>query len=187
MGVSLGFNLTVFYLPGRKPLHYYLCANMDPTPDLALPHKSGSLLEWIWTFLFLYCLLFLGFIDLFSLMIHLLVKSRIMIYKKARVRNFPTFSEGLGLMDFATQSCFLCVFIVFLTLQIKVNSLTIDELNHYPGDIYMYSLILLGPCLIFFIVSTFEYLRNKAMRDSLLNEISNRVSCNFRERTFFNT
>jgi len=130
---------------------------------------------------------FLGIIDLFSLILHVVIKLRIMYYKKTRVRNFPIYSDDLGLMDFATQTCLLFVFIAFLILQTKVNSLTIDELNHFPGYFYMYILIFLGPCLIFIVVSGCEYIRNKTMRTSLLNEVSRKISCYFRERTSENT
>ena len=40
--ISFGSNFIIFFLPGRKPLHYYTCADTDPTLEYKLPHSSGN-------------------------------------------------------------------------------------------------------------------------------------------------
>ena len=40
--ISFGSNFVIFFLPGRKPLHYYTCADIDPTLEYKLPHSSGN-------------------------------------------------------------------------------------------------------------------------------------------------
>jgi hypothetical protein len=45
MGISFLSNFVIFSLPGRKPLHYYTCADIDPTLDYLLPHSSGNLIK----------------------------------------------------------------------------------------------------------------------------------------------
>ena len=42
VGISFGSNFVIFFLPGRKPLHYYICADIDPTLEYKLPHSSGN-------------------------------------------------------------------------------------------------------------------------------------------------
>ena len=42
VGISFGSNFVIFFLPGRKPLHYYTCADIEPTLEYKLPHSSGN-------------------------------------------------------------------------------------------------------------------------------------------------
>ena len=66
-GLSVISNFVLFSRPGGKmPIHYYVCANVDPALESHLP-SSG------------------GFIDVFSILLHLLIKVRITWYTSNKV------------------------------------------------------------------------------------------------------
>jgi hypothetical protein len=178
IGVGLIYNLTLYFLPGRKPMHYYVCANLDPMPDFKLAKKSGkrSSKNLLIYNLNLTSLYILGLIDTFSLILHIIVKARILYYKHKKGQNFPKHSNHHSLMDFATQGFSLCLIFSFLALQLKVSTLTIDDLNQFPNYLYMYSLLFIGPNSICLIVSVLHYMRNSTMRVALFNEMKEQLS-----------
>jgi len=64
--------MSYLFIQGRRPLHFYVCAGLDPTADYRLPHS-------------------LGFIDGFSFLVHLVVKVRIRFYKSNRVHYWRAY------------------------------------------------------------------------------------------------
>ena len=62
LGMSVITNFTLFSRPVKMPLHYYTCTDLNPSDDVNLPHSSG-------------------FIDIFSLLLHFLIKIRIGFFK----------------------------------------------------------------------------------------------------------
>ena len=41
IGFSFIFNFVLFFLPGRQPLFFYICADIDPRPDQLLPRRES--------------------------------------------------------------------------------------------------------------------------------------------------
>ncbi len=67
-GLSVITNFVLFSRPGGKmPIHYYVCANIDPASEAHLPSSAG-------------------FIDVLSILLHLIIKARITWY----VSNKPS-------------------------------------------------------------------------------------------------
>lgn len=133
-GFSFVFNFVIFFLPGRQPLFFYICANTDPRQDQLLPKKPFGLLEML------------------SLLLHIAIKIRILVYKtkvgqpslvsscfmslkKSTVA--PNFDKH-SIANFSTNIFNVIIFSVVVVVISKVNSLSPPQINDYPNYLYVY-------------------------------------------------
>jgi hypothetical protein len=155
-GFGLSQNFVLYYLPGRQPTNYFICSGIDPTPFLSLPQKA------------------VGRTEIFSFVIHFLIKSRILYFKRINREGYAggnqNASNGLfnldfkSLADFTTNILIILAFASLALLNMTVSSMTLTEMNKFPNYIIVYVFQLLGPCLLSFSVCLIYYLRHQALR-----------------------
>jgi len=73
---------------------------------------------------------------------------------------------------------FIIVFLAYALLNIKTNSLTLEEVNKFPNYLYIYALQLLGPSLLGLTIVVVQYIRNSQMRQCLVKEFKSYIDCN---------
>ena len=164
-GFSFVFNFVIFFLPGRQPLFFYICANIDPKIDQSLPKKLSGILEML------------------SLLLHIIIKIRILVYKTKidpEISNcFLAFKKATAtqtldkhsIANFSTNFFSISIFSVLVIVISKVNSLSPSEINEYPNYIYVYVHQFIYPNLIGFVTSGIYYINNPSLRNTIVNEL----------------
>ena len=79
-GFGLSQNFVLYYLPGRQPTNYFICSGIDPTPFLKLPQKG------------------VGQTEVFSFVIHFLVKTRILYFKRINHEGYAGGNQNASIM-----------------------------------------------------------------------------------------
>jgi formate-dependent nitrite reductase membrane component NrfD len=166
-GFGLSLNFVLYFLPGRQPTNYYICSGIDPTPFLKLPQKA------------------VGRTEIFSFVIHFLVKSRILYFKRINYEGYAggnqNASNGLfnldfkSLADFTTNILIILAFALLALLNMTVSSMTLAEMNKFPNYIIVYVFQLLGPCLLSFSVGLIYYSRHQALRVDVFKRFSSLI------------
>ena len=81
------------------------------------------------------------------------------------------------LADFTTHMFFLSMFLAFALLNIKTNSLTVNEVNSFPNYFYLYILQFVAPSLIAFSIAAVQYVRHYDMRKTIVKESVTYITC----------
>ena len=139
-GYMICFSL--FMVDSRKPLFYYICADKDMVPDLKHPKRTY------------------GVPELVSLILILCIQAKL-FYFKCKPPTPPILKlEELSLSNF--KIIFMSVGTIGLLsmLTIKINPLTQENINNYPFFIYMQVFQLLGPNVLYFMLSIIYYLNH---------------------------
>ena len=71
IGFSHLMNFVIYFLPVRQPLHYYTCADLDPTADLNHSLKVPAIFEII------------------SIMLHVVIRFKIMYHRNVKAQVEP--------------------------------------------------------------------------------------------------
>jgi hypothetical protein len=160
------FNISVFLLPQKHSIFYYSCSDLDPTIHQHLEKPKTAQLEVLICFL-----------------LHLVIIIKIKCFRAkqqqqpsttqvATVAN-PSSETTLqkidkeALADIALNVCNIFCAIVYVSLQLKVNSFTLKEANEFPNYIYMYAYQLWMPCIASFAVSFGYYARRPKLRKKI--------------------
>ena len=69
------------------------------------------------------------------------------------------------------------MFLAFALLNIKTNSLTVNEVNSFPNYFYLYILQFVAPSLIAFSIAAVQYVRHYDMRKTIIKESATYISC----------
>ena len=149
-------------------MFFYICANTDPRQDQLLPKKPFGLLEML------------------SLLLHIAIKIRILVYKtkvgqpslvsscflslkKSTVA--PNFDKH-SIANFSTNIFNVIIFSVVVVVISKVNSLSPPQINDYPNYLYVYIHQFVYPNVIGFVTSGVYYVHNPSLRKMIINELS---------------
>ena len=163
-GLSFLPNIVIYSLPIKKPMYYYVCADIDPRLDMAMPSKPPAIA------------------DLVSLLIFISIKVRIYVHQQKPDPN-PCQSTGVLLLiekqtitDFTSNLMGLLSLASFSIISIKINSLTVEELNQFPGFLYIFMYQMICPPIVAFTVFFMNYIRCKNLRETLHRELKEKYS-----------
>ena len=163
-GLSILPNLVIYSLPIKQPMYYYVCADIDPRLDMAMPSKPPAIA------------------DLVSLLIFISIKVRIYVHQQKPDPN-PCQStcvllliEKQTITDFTSNLMGLLSLASFSIISIKINSLTVEELNQFPGFLYIFMYQMICPPIVAFTVFFMNYIRCKNLRETLHRELKEKYS-----------
>ena len=156
------FNFTVFLLPQKHSIFYYTCSDLDPRVHYHLEKPKTAQLEVLVCFL-----------------IHVVIIVRIKCYKSKQELpiQLPASNSNVAMIDkdsladVVLNVCYICWGIVYVTLQMKVNSFTLDDANEFPNYLYMYAYQLWMPCITNFVISFGYYARRPKLRKKIAEKI----------------
>jgi hypothetical protein len=170
---NLLLNFTVLSLPQKHSLFYYACTDIDPKVDEDLGKSKVP-----------------GFEVLTCLFLHVLIILRIKIFKaKSGPKVAPSTNTTLPsssshvhakteiqtLADIASNVCIIIWSVFYLHLQVKVNSLTLAEVNSYPHYLYMFAYHFGCPTVTNFLIALMYYIRHAPLRKKVISEIKEKL------------
>ena len=130
---------SLFMVDSRKPLFYYICADKDMVPDLKNPKRNYGLPEMV------------------SLILILWVQAKLFYFKCNPNMPAVLTSEEFSLANFRLIFLSVGTIGLFSLLTMKIIPLTQENINNYPFFIYMQILQLLGPNVLYFMLSVVYY------------------------------
>ena len=166
-GFSVALNFVIYSLPVRQPVHFFVCADLDPRPFIAHPLKVPAVLE-------------VG-----SVVLHLILKLSIAVKLKFQVRvppidnhprtlciknEFLKAVEQQSIADFTSNILGMICLTLLSLYSILTNSLIKPEINEYPNYLYLYFLQFVFPCLVSFLIPSVHYLRSPQLRKTIVRE-----------------
>ncbi len=161
---SFIYNSVFFLLPGKKPLSYYICTDIDPSSDSNLPSQINI------------------YIEVFSLILHLALNTRIKLYKRANAavtehqnshetnNRFISLDEKT-LTNLTTTASAILIFVTYMALNFKLTSLNLTKINSYPINIFVVVYTLLGPVILTILINTVYFIRTPKLRKCLWQEL----------------
>ena len=158
--ISYILTVVIYVLPMRKPFGFYLCANVDPTPDLN-DHERLH-----------------GVIELFSILLHITVNLRISIFKLKinqtiffSRENFYKVIEKQSIGSITTSILSLCILLTLAAIRSKINSLSMTEINEYPNYYLLYCCQLILPNMLSFAIICLYYINHVPLRERLFSTL----------------
>lgn len=166
-GLSVAANVVIYSLPVRQPVHYYVCADLDPRPFFLHPLKIPAVLE-------------VG-----SVALHVILKLSIAFKMKFQVRvppidnhprtlclktEFLKSLEQQSLADFTSNILGMICLTLLSLYSILTNSLIKPEINEYPNYLYLYFHQFFFPNLVSFLIALVHYLRSPQLRKTVMRE-----------------
>jgi hypothetical protein len=162
-GFSTLLNFVFFTLPARQPMFYFVCADIDLTTDLAKNNKPSAIIEII------------------SIIMLIIIKVRIYIHKTNHLPIEPVnifhksyvlpIIENQNIVDFTSNLIGLLCLIGFSLLNIKINSMTLFEINQFPHYLYLFLFQMICPGAICLIAVLINYYRFRNLRETLKREL----------------
>lgn len=155
VGFSFVYNTTLFIFPGKKPISYYFCSDIDPATDSNFPITMNA------------------FVEGFSLLLHIAINLKIKMYKKKHEQqhnHILSFDEK-SITNVSINATSILIIILHFGLSVKTRSLTLAQINSYPNKLLVIGFHLLGNVILSNSISLLYYLRNKKLRKSLLQDI----------------
>ena len=174
-GFSILLNFVIYSLPIRQPMYYYVCADIDPHSDSNLLSKPAAVVELV------------------SVMLFIAIKVRISVHQQRPELNpshpgyVLSLIEKQTIADFTSNLMGLSSLASFSLFSIKVNAMTLAELNQFPGFLYLFLFQMVCPAIVALTVFFMDYFRCKILRETLHREsrdflIDNHINCfNWRE------
>jgi len=169
-GFTYIFFFVKFFLPGRKPLPFYICGNIDPKYDWTLPVLTS------------------GHFEVFSLIFCIIVKLKVHFFKEkfSNQDNLNVYRKKFAINDFQKTSLtsyvtnlgMLSVYFTFVFIAFKLSEIYPTNVNQFPYDIYLYFLQLIFPNLIGFAILGLLYGKNSLLRENILTELKNAFAWN---------
>ena len=161
------FNFGLLVLPQKHSLYYYACADINPEVDQHLKKNFSAQIEVA-----------------LCLIIHVAIIIRIKVFKaKSKLTvssnsvqdcKSPIFHlnimEKVTIFDMAGNLVVIIWASFYVTLQMKVNTMTRVEANTYPNYLYLYSYHFAVAAVNKFILSFAYYARHAPMRKTLWSE-----------------
>jgi hypothetical protein len=166
-GLTYIFNFSKFFIAHRLPMNYYACARIIPDIDWSLPSHFGAHFE------------------VFTLLTIVIVKLKIHFFKAKSTEKEMTkrslfrktftldANNSHALANFSTNFISLIIFGLVIIVGLKLNRLTPTDLNIYPNYLLMYFFQLILPNLVGYAVLGLLYMKNSAMRATLVMEFNN--------------
>ena len=178
---SFIIDFTRYFLPGKHAFAIYLCTSTDPTPDLHLPSKPTS------------------FIEAVTILINVVLITRILIYNRQKSlnniipinqneqnkMNFLAYIEKHTIVDATTQLIETGIFVLYVIVLIRLQTMTPDEVNTYPNNIFIYFHQMIYPGLFGLVSVVWFYLRNPPLRKRVTKEIWDRIDDYFNGIQYF--
>ena len=150
----------LFMLDSRKPLFYYICADKDMVPDLKNPKRIYGLPELV------------------SLILILWVQAKLFYFKCKPSTPAVLTSEEFSLANFRIIFLSVGTIGLFSMLTMKINTLNQGDINNYPFFIYMQILQLLGPNVLYFMLSILYYLNHPHIMQFIYQNVKDRLCIN---------
>lgn len=166
-GLSIFPNLVIYILPIKQPMFYYVCADIDPHVDMKMPSKPAAMA------------------DITSLLLLFMIKIRISVHQQEPELNSSISRGVLSLIekqtitDFTSNLVGLSSVASFSLLSIKLNSMTLVELNQFPGFLYLFLYQMVCPAFVAYTVFFMNYLRCKNFRETIHRELKERYFQSF--------
>ncbi len=85
--------------------------------------------------------------------------------------------EKQNIADFTSNLLGLLSFTGFAFLTLKINLMTISEINQFPHFLFLYVFQMFCPVLICLTIFFVNYTRNNTMRETLQRELKNYLDC----------
>ena len=82
------------------------------------------------------------------------------------------FAEDTILADWSSLFLVLCLYLLFFTLNYKVNRLTFQEINLFPNTLYVYCHQLIAYQLLSLVMLAVLYCRHKEIKSTLLKALN---------------
>jgi hypothetical protein len=162
ISLSTIINFVIYTLPVKRPMFYFVCADTDPQLDLAKSIKPVAIEE------------------ILSVLLLIFIKLRISLHK---MKTQPTeatnvfhksyvlaMTEKQNIADFTSNFIGLASLAGFALLTLKVNSMTIIEINQFPHFLLLYLFQLIYPFMMSLIVLFMYYKRCEKMKETLQRE-----------------
>jgi len=155
---SFIFTNIIYFLPIRKPFNYYLCSGNDPTPDLGLSERPH------------------GSFELLSLALHLVVKLRILAFKRAEKKTTNSLAtkiekETLGSISISIAN--LSIFFALAMMRSKINGLSLKEVLQLSNGHMLYISQLILPTLFAFAIIILYFINHKPIRQKVTATVLN--------------
>jgi len=158
------FNFSLLFLPQKYSFYYYACADINPAVNQHLKKNLFAQIE-----------------ILLTLLIYVVIIIRIKIFKAKNTLDVVSNSgqnpksprfllyrmEKETISDMAGSLVVIISASLYVTLQMKVNTITTSEANTYPYYLYLYSYHFTVAALNKFILSSVYYARHAPMRKKL--------------------
>jgi hypothetical protein len=170
VGISALVNFVIYSLPLKRPMYFFICTDMDPQLDFSKSNKPIAIEE------------------ILSVLLLIIIKVKISLHRKkinkiddqknTFQKNYVlSMIEKQNIADFTSNLLGLVSFTCFAFLTLKINLMTISELNQFPHFLFLYAFQLVCPALIGFTIFFVNYMRNNTMRETLQRELKNCVDC----------
>jgi hypothetical protein len=170
-GFGTLLNFTIYSLPVRQPMFYFVCADTDPQLELDKSNKPPAIVE------------------ILSVLLLIVIKLRISIHKRNHMppeqQNVSHETNGLALIekqniaDFTSNLMGLLSLTCFSLLSIKINAFTISDINQFPHFLFLYFFQMGCPVLVCLTVSLINYYRCKNLRETIKRELKEYLHCSF--------
>jgi hypothetical protein len=159
VGFSFVYNTTFFILPGKKPLNYYICSDIDPSSDSNLTIKMNV------------------YVEIFSLLLHMAINLKIKMYKKNHVlteqhhNNHSLTLDEKTITSLTINLTIILITIVHFGFSVKTRSLTLAQINSNPYKLLVIGFHLLGNVILSNSISAVYYLRNEKLRKTIMHGV----------------
>jgi hypothetical protein len=153
-GYGLASSFVTFFVNGRKPLMYYICADMDMTSSMNYSQRTY------------------GVTEVFSLFVHVVIQARIWHYKATLKQKEPKALIGSkqnnnSLSNFTTNLISILGFCVFVFLTMKANSMTNLDVKEFPNSLFMQIFQLIAINMFGLTLSVVYYIKHKIMAKAI--------------------
>jgi hypothetical protein len=164
-GFSFVFNFTYFFITKRLPTNYYICIARLPVLDWSLPSYFAAHLEVLTIFTIIIIKLKIQYFRSNQKEGHMTKRS--IFLKKFSMEAINKSS----ITSFSTNLTCLLFVSTFVFFGLKLNQMTLSQLNEYPNYLYVYIYQLILPSLVGFIIVGLFYSKNAAMKQCIMLEL----------------
>ena len=140
---SVLFNSVFYILPGVKPINFYICANVDPSPDYKISTTTNIHIEAV------------------SIILHCVLNARITLYKRSNDIGQNPFEKTATY--FISNAIGLLIILIYSYLNLKIGMYSLEEINSYPKYILLYIHTLMGPAALGMTILTLYYIKNVSL------------------------
>ena len=145
-------------------MRYYICSGLNPNTETIIKRHWSKFL-----------------IRLFSFMIHLILGSRILIFKirgkklinpiQSNIAISKDVFENRSLTDLTTSLVAICVFVLSMLPANLVNEMDPVETSKFPKYLFVYFVHLVAPILMAGFTILIYFIRNEHFRKTLILEV----------------
>ena len=119
--------------------------------------------------------------ELISILLFITIKARISVHQQepGQSNSILSMIEKQIITDFTSNLIGISSLACFSLFSIKVNSITLEELNQFPGFVYLFMYQMICPSFVAFSVFFVNYFRCRALRETLHREFNDHIVVKF--------